>query len=87
MSAVMHPVAVATSLPASVHTSAAGTIATKRTGLVDVRAGLIVSEAAAAASILAVQSSLPPPAQLSAGRLVLVAVRIGVTAGRGAWVR
>jgi uncharacterized membrane protein YfcA len=90
MSAVSDLVAQGTSLLVNVPTSAAGTIAERRTGLVGVRAGLIIGAAVAAASTPAVQLSLLPPgglsAQLIAGLLVLVAVRIGAKAGRGAWL-
>ena len=91
MFAVSDLVARLASLLVSVPSSAAGTIAHRRTGLVDVRPGLIVRAAAAAAFIPAVQLSLfLRPARLStqrfAGLLVLVAVQIGVEARRGAWV-
>ena len=90
MFAVSDLVARLASLLVSVPSSAAGTIAHRRTGLVDVRPGLIVRAAAAAAFIPAVQLSLLLPAKLSAqlfaGLLVLVAVQIGVNTSRGAWV-
>jgi hypothetical protein len=73
-----------------VPTSAAGTIADRRTGLVGVRAGLMIGAAAAATSNPAAQLPLLPPAGLSAQLfdelLVSVAVQIDVKARRGAWL-
>jgi uncharacterized membrane protein YfcA len=87
MLAVSDLVARLASLLASVPTGAAGTIAHRRTGLVDVRPGLIVG---AAAFTPAVQLSLllrlaRPSSQRFAGLLDPVAVQIGVKVRRGAW--
>jgi len=84
--AVSDLVAKGTSLLVSVPTSAVGTLSNRRAGLVDVRAGVVVGVAAAAASVPAVGLSLRLSAQLSgqlfAGLLILVAVQISVKAGR-----
>jgi uncharacterized membrane protein YfcA len=84
--AVSDLVAKGTSLLVSVPTSAVGTLSNRRAGLVEVRAGLVVGVAAAAASIPAVGLSLEMSARLSgqlfAGLLVLVAVQISVKASR-----
>ena len=84
--AVSDLVAKGTSLLVSVPTSVVGTLSNRRAGLVDVRAGLVVGLAAAAASVPAVTLSLHLSARLSgqlfAGLLVLVAVQIGVKASR-----
>jgi uncharacterized membrane protein YfcA len=84
--AVSDLVAKGTSLLVSVPTSAVGTLSNRRAGLADVRAGLVVGVAAAAASVPAVGLSLQLSARLSgqlfAGLLVLVAVQISVKAFR-----
>lgn len=73
-------VAKGTSLLVSVPTSAVGTVSNRRTGLVDLRAGLVVGAAAAAASVPAAVLSLQLPARLSgqlfAAVLVLVTVQM-----------
>ena len=84
--AVSDLVAKGTSLLVSIPTSAVGTLSNRRAGLVDVRAGLVIGVAAAAASIPAVALSLALPArvsgQLFAGLLVLIAIHMSVKAGR-----
>ena len=89
MSTVTDVVAGGTRLLVSVPTGAAGTNASRRTGVVGACAGLTVAAAAAAASVPAVLLTLLPPATLPARRLtellVLVAAPFGVKAGRGAW--
>jgi uncharacterized membrane protein YfcA len=84
--AVSDLVAKGTSLLVSVPTSAVGTLSNRRAGLVDVRAGLVVGVAAAAASVPAVGLSLQLSPRLSgqlfAGLLVLVAASITFKAAR-----
>ncbi len=79
-------VAKGTSLLVSVPTSAVGTYANQRAGLVDVRVGLVVGLAAAVASVpavaLAILLSPQLAGQLFAGLLVLVAAQISVKALR-----
>ena len=71
----------------SVPTSVVGTLSNRRAGLVDVRAGLVVGLAAAAASVPTVTVSLHLSARLSgqlfAGLLVLIAAQIVVKTVRG----
>lgn len=84
--AVSDLVAKGTSLLVSVPTGAAGTFANRRAGLVDVRAGLVVGLAAAAASVPAVELALSMSPRMSAvlfaGLLILVALQISVKASR-----
>lgn len=72
-------VAKGTSLLVSVPTSAVGTMSNRRVGLVDLRAGLVVGTAAAAASVPATMLSLQLSARLSgqlfAAVLVLVTIQ------------
>ncbi len=89
--AVSDLVAKGTSLLVSVPTSAVGTWSNRRAGLVDVRAGLVVGVAAAAASVPAVSLSvrLSPQlsAQLFAVLLVAVAAQITVKSLRNREIR
>jgi uncharacterized membrane protein YfcA len=79
-------IAKGTSLVAMIPTSITGTITNSRNGLVDVRTGLIVGVAAAAASVLGafIALALPPrPSSiLFAVLLVLIAVQLSVRAIR-----
>lgn len=79
-------VAKGTSLLVSVPTTAVGTMSNRHAGLVDLRAGLVVGIAAAAASVPAAVLSLHLPARLSgqlfAGVLVLVAIQMILRARR-----
>ena len=87
--AVSDLIAKGTSLLVSVPTSAVGTVANRRSGLVDLRAGLIVGVAAAAASVPAVGLALTMSPRLSgllfAGLLVLVALQISMKSIRATW--
>lgn len=89
--AVSDLVAKGTSLLVSVPTSVVGTVANRRAGLVDIRAGLVIGVAAAAASVPAAGLALAVPARVSgllfAGLLVLIAVHLGVKATRTATAR
>ena len=84
--AVSDLVAKGTSLLVAVPTSAVDTLSNRRSGLTDVRVGLVLGAAAAAASIPAVSLSLALPARLSgqlfAGLLILVAVQMSVSTSR-----
>lgn len=84
--AVSDLVAKGTGLLVSVPTSVVGTASNRRAGQVDVRAGLVVGIAAAAASVPAVGLSLALTPRLSgllfAGLLVLVAVQTSVKTAR-----
>lgn len=77
-------VAKGTALLVSMPTSAVATMSNRSTGLVDVRAGLVVGAAAAAASVPAVYLALAIPPALSgilfAALLLAVAAQLTVTA-------
>lgn len=79
-------VAKGTALVVSILTSAVGTAANSRAGLVDARAGLVLGAVAAVASIPAVLVALAIPARLSAitfaALLLVVAAQLGVKAVR-----
>ena len=82
--AVSDLTAKGTALLVSIPASVAGTVTSRRSGLVDVRAGLIVGTAAAAASVPAVYAALVIPAALSgilfAVLLLAVAVQLVIKA-------
>jgi len=82
--AVSDLTAKGTALLVSIPASVAGTVTSRRSGLVDVRAGLIVGTAAAAASVPAVYAALVIPAALSeilfAALLLAVAVQLVIKA-------
>lgn len=84
--AVSDLVAKGTALLVSVPTSVVGTVGNRASGLVDVRAGLVVGAAAAAASVPAVYLSLAVPPALSgvlfAALLLVVAAQLTVKAVR-----
>jgi uncharacterized protein len=82
--AVSDLTAKGTALLVSIPASVAGTATSRRGGLVDVRAGLVVGTAAAAASVPAVYAALVIPAALSgilfAALLLAVAVQLVIKA-------
>ena len=82
--AVSDLTAKGTALLISIPASVAGTVTSRRSGLVDVRAGLIVGTAAAAASVPAVYAALVIPPALSgilfAALLLAVAVQLVIKA-------
>ncbi|MET8999264.1 sulfite exporter TauE/SafE family protein [Amycolatopsis sp. NPDC004169] len=82
--AVSDLIAKGTALLVSIPASVAGTVTSRRSGLVDVRAGLVVGTAAAAASVPAVYAALVIPPALSgilfAALLLAVAVQLVVKA-------
>jgi uncharacterized membrane protein YfcA len=86
--AVSDLVAKGTSLLVTIPTSVIGTAANQRAGLVDVRGGLVVGVAAAAAAVPAVGLALLISARLSgllfAALLIVVAAELGVKASRTA---
>jgi len=86
MFAVSDLAAKGTALLVSIPTSAVGSAANRRSGLVDVRAGLVVGAAAALASLPAVYLALAIPAELSrrlfVALLLAVAIRLTVKARR-----
>ncbi|MEO5834709.1 MAG: sulfite exporter TauE/SafE family protein, partial [Nakamurella sp.] len=87
-------VAKGTALLVSIPTSAVGTVFNRRAGMVDIRAGLIIGTAAAAASVPAVYVAFAIPAGVSgtlfAVLLLAVATQLALKAvhhphvGRGA---
>jgi len=84
--AISDLVAKGTSLLVSIPTSATGTVANRRAGLVELRAGVVVGVAAMVASFPAARLSLAMSptlsARLFAGLLVLVALQLAVKAHR-----
>lgn len=84
--AVSDLTAKGTALLVSIPASLAGTVISRRSGLVDVRAGLVVGTAAAAASVPAVYAALAIPPALSgrlfAALLLAVATQLTVKALR-----
>ncbi|MDQ2813019.1 MAG: sulfite exporter TauE/SafE family protein [Actinomycetota bacterium] len=89
--AVSDLTAKGTALLVSIPASVAGTVTSRRAGLVDVRAGLVVGAAAAAASVPAVYVALAIPPALSgilfAALLLAVAAQLTVKALRAGRTR